>query len=92
MAGCGVLDSLPDPVGDEVYTDHPQDCEVDISKAEKVLEAATMMKECGNRLFKEKDYSRAKHKYLKAVRYLEHDGYDMDKPCQSLLVTCQLNL
>lgn len=32
IAGCGVLESMPAPVGDEVYSDHPQDCSLDISK------------------------------------------------------------
>ncbi|KAL5259523.1 hypothetical protein ACHWQZ_G009841 [Mnemiopsis leidyi] len=92
IAGCGVLESMPAPVGDEVYSDHPQDCSLDISKATKVLEAAAMMKECGNKLFKEQDYLRAKHKYLKAVRYLDHDGYEADEACKNLYTTCQLNL
>ena len=26
------MESLPEPVGDEVYSDHPQDCSLDISK------------------------------------------------------------
>ena len=51
-----------------------------------------MMKECGNKLFKEQDYLRAKHKYLKAMRYLNHDGYDTDESCKNLQTTCQLNL
>ena len=51
-----------------------------------------MMKECGNKLFKEQDYLRAKHKYLKAVRYLDHDGYEADEACKNLYTTCQLNL
>ena len=32
IAGCGVMDSMPEPIGDEIYTDHPQDCTEDISK------------------------------------------------------------
>lgn len=90
--GCGVIEKLPDPVGDEIYADFPKDCQLDISKVAKVLEAAQMMKGCGNSLFKDKDVSRAKHKYLKAIRYLQHDGYEPDTDCSSLVTTCQLNL
>ena len=32
ISGCGILERLPDAVGDEVYSDHPQDCSLDISK------------------------------------------------------------
>ena len=50
------------------------------------------MKDVGNKLFKAQEWSRAKHKYLKAIRYLESDGYDSDDSCKALLTTCQLNL
>ena len=57
-----------------------------------MLEAAVMMKECGNAMFKDQDHSRAKLKYLKAIRYLEHEGYEPNAECKALLTTCQLNL
>jgi len=92
VADCGVLAELPEPVGDELYHPCPQDCTLDISKASKVLEAATMMKTCGNELFKGQKFSRAKHKYDKAIRYLEHDGYEPDEECKAIKISCKLNL
>lgn len=57
-----------------------------------VLEAAKITKEYGNKLFKNQDLVKAKHKYLKAIRYIEHVGYEQDDECIALLTTCQLNL
>lgn len=92
VSGCGVMEVLPEQIEDGLYTDHPQDCKLDITNAAKVLEAAVMMKECGNAMFKDQDHSRAKLKYLKAIRYLEHEGYEPNAECKALLTTCQLNL
>lgn len=64
---------VDDGTGDK-YADWPIDSDIDFKSKEsidKVLTICADVKEIGNRLYKEKNFVKAKSKYNKALRYLE---------------------
>ncbi|XP_041357275.1 peptidyl-prolyl cis-trans isomerase D-like [Gigantopelta aegis] len=77
---CGELvpgDDGNEPTDDgtgDVYADFPVDCDVNFSdkeNMEKIKEIAQNIKQIGNNLFKEQNFSVAIKKYNKALRYID---------------------
>ncbi|KAH8827149.1 40 kDa cyclophilin [Flagelloscypha sp. PMI_526] len=86
IADCGVLQ--PDdpfltaqPTDGDGYEDFPEDDDHDVNNPEVALEIAQKIREYGNKLFKEGDFSGAAIKYQKSIRYLDvHPVMPVDSP------------
>lgn len=53
------------------YEDYPDDEDRDLSKPETVIEIAKVVREVGNKLYKEGNVDQALEKYQKSIRYLD---------------------
>ncbi|EAU84018.1 peptidyl-prolyl cis-trans isomerase [Coprinopsis cinerea okayama7 len=76
---CGVLspddpslaESTAEAQDGDPYEDYPEDEDRDLNDAKAVLDIAKLIREVGNRLFKEGKVDQASNKYQKALRYLD---------------------
>lgn len=86
------------PTDGDRYEDYPDDDDTDLSKPETTLAIAKELREIGNALFKEGNYTAASNKYEKARRYLDvhldlPEGTDetLDKDYKAILASVLLN-
>ncbi|XP_013403634.1 peptidyl-prolyl cis-trans isomerase D [Lingula anatina] len=56
---------------EDCYANYPEDSDLDFHQKEKILEVAMLIKGVGNTFFKNKEFDKAKMKYMKALRYLK---------------------
>jgi len=86
ISGCGELalgedDGVvpeDDGTGDK-YPSYVAEADIDFKDKAAVSEAARVIKESGNHWFKQQDYSKAKRKYNKAIKYLEEYANQVDE-------------
>lgn len=98
IADCGELqpgedDGVPPVDNDDGYEDFPMD-QPDLADYAAKIAAAKKIKDVGNEYFKQREYTKAVAKYLKAVRYAEAEEPDDDAQTaerKELVQTCQLN-
>lgn len=69
--GVPVYNTSNDPIGGDVYEEHPDDnVNFDKESAEDAYRVTTIIKNSGSLLFKQKDFQNALFKYKKALRYV----------------------
>lgn len=66
-----------DGTGD-IYPNYPADSNADLKNKEEVLAIAKLIKDSGNQCFKKQDFTTARKKYNKALRYLRTLGEGSD--------------
>ncbi|KAG5467058.1 hypothetical protein LSCM1_01239 [Leishmania martiniquensis] len=94
IAGCGVLEAVPDavPAADgDMYPDYPEDAEPPMDDAQRI-DAGEAIRLIGNTYFKNAAYDVAIDKYAKAVRYLNQvENKDGHPEADEKLIACYNN-
>uniref|UniRef100_A0A3P8UZ68 Peptidyl-prolyl cis-trans isomerase D n=1 Tax=Cynoglossus semilaevis TaxID=244447 RepID=A0A3P8UZ68_CYNSE len=85
----------PNDGSGDVHPDFPEDSDIDFKDVDKVLPIAEDLKNIGNTLFKNQNWTAAVNKYSKALRYLEAGGEQLEEEAQEKLkptaLSCFLN-
>uniref|UniRef100_A0A3B3XAQ9 Peptidyl-prolyl cis-trans isomerase D n=1 Tax=Poecilia mexicana TaxID=48701 RepID=A0A3B3XAQ9_9TELE len=89
--------ATPDDGTGDAHPDFPEDSDIDFKDLDKVVSTAEDVKNIGNVMFKNQDWTAAVKKYKKALRYLDMSGNLVEdeeehRKLEPTAVSCFLNM